>query len=157
MIKIIKANTIELITQAKTLFIEYAESLNFNLCFQNFNAELESFPDQYSSPTGNLLLALSDNKAIGCVGIRYFEKDVCEMKRLYVKPKYRGKNAGKELAVSAIKSGRALGYKYMRLDTLSSMEIANHLYKLLGFMEISPYRNNPIDGAIYMELDLRRL
>ena len=127
MIKIIEANTNEQIIKAKSLFIEYAKSLNFNLCFQNFDAELENFPDQYSSPTGSLLLALDENEAIGCVGIRYFEKGICEMKRLYVKPKDRGKKAGKELALSAIKSAKALGYEYMRLDTLSSMENANHL------------------------------
>jgi putative acetyltransferase len=155
MIGIIEANTNELITQAKRLFLEYAESLDFDLCFQNFNNELNDFPSQYSPPTGNLLLSFSENEAIGCVGIQCFEKDICEMKRLYVKPEYRGKGAGKELAVSAIKSGKALGYEYMRLDTLSSMETANQLYKSLGFIEIDPYRDNPIDGAIYMELNLK--
>ena len=157
MTKIIEANTHDLIVQAKNLFKEYAESLDFDLCFQNFNAELENFPDQYSTPTGNLLLALDINEVIGCVGIRYFEKCICEMKRLYVKPKGRGKKAGKELAVSAINSAKALGYEYMRLDTISSMENANKLYRSLGFIEIEPYRKNPIDGAIYMELDLKRL
>ena len=155
MIGIIKANTSELITQAKSLFLEYAESLSFDLCFQNFDNELEDFPSQYSPPTGNLFLCFFKNEAIGCVGIRYFEKDICEMKRLYVKPEYRGKGVGKELAISAIKSGKELGYEYMRLDTLSSMETANQLYKSLGFIEIDPYRDNPIDGAIYLELNLK--
>ena len=154
MMRIIETNTDELITQAKSLFLEYAESLDFSLCFQNFDNELEHFQSQYSPPTGNLFLAFSENEAIGCVGIRYFKQDICEMKRLYVKPEYRGKKAGKELAVSAIKSGKELGYEYMRLDTLSSMETANQLYKSLGFIEIKSYRDNPIDGAIYMELNL---
>lgn len=154
MIRIIEANTDESIAQTKSLFLEYAESLDFSLCFQNFDNELENFPNQYSPPTGNLFLALSENDPIGCVGVRSFEKDICEMKRLYVKPEYRGKGAGKELAVSAIKSGKELGYEYMRLDTLSSMETANQLYKSLGFIQIKSYRDNPIDGAIYMELNL---
>lgn len=155
--RIIEANTNELIMQAKSLFLEYAESLDFDLCFQNFDNELENFPSQYFPPTDSLFLALSEKEAIGCVGIRYFEKDICEMKRLYVKPEYRGQKAGKELAVSAIKSGKALGYEYMRLDTLFSMETANRLYRSLDFIEINPYRDNPIDGAIYMELNLKRL
>ncbi len=157
MMRIIEANTDELIIQVKSLYLEYAESLDFDLCFQNFDNEMEDFPNHYSPPTGNLLLALSENEPMGCVGVRFFEKDICEMKRLYIKPEYRGKKAGKELAVSAIKSGKALGYGYMRLDTLSSMETANQLYKSLGFIEIDPYRDNPIDGAIYMELNLKRL
>jgi len=154
MIRIIEANTDESIAQTKSLFLEYAESLDFSLCFQNFDNELANIPSQYSPPNGHLFLALSENEPIGCVGVRSFEKDICEMKRLYVKPEYRGKGAGKELAVSAIKSGKELGYEYMRLDTLSSMETANQLYKSLGFIEIKSYRDNPIDGAIYMELNL---
>ena len=154
MITIIEANTDELIAQAKSLFLEYAEALDFSLCFQNFDKELDNFPIQYSPPTGDLLLALSENDAIGCVGIRHFEKGICEMKRLYVKPQYRGKKVGKELAVSAIRSGKKLGYECMRLDTLSSMQTANNLYASLGFTEIDPYRDNPMDGAIYMELNL---
>ena len=157
MIKIIEANSDELIAQTKSLFLEYAESLDFSLCFQNFDNELENFPSQYSPPTGNLFLALSENEPIGCVGVRSIEKDICEMKRLYVNPGYRRKGAGKELTISAIKSGKALGYEHMRLDTLSSMEGANQLYKSLGFIEIDPYRDNPIAGAIYMEMNLRRL
>ncbi len=147
MIRIIEANTDELITQAKSLFLEYAASLDFSLCFQNFDNELENFPIQYSPPTGSLYLALSENEAIGCVGVRRFEKNICEMKRLYVRHEFRGRKAGNLLAVSAIKSGKTLGYEYMRLDTLSSMETANQLYKSLGFIKIEPYRDNPINGG----------
>jgi ribosomal protein S18 acetylase RimI-like enzyme len=154
MIRIIEANTHELITQAKSLFLEYTETLDFSLCFQNFDNELENFTSQYSPPAGNLFLALFENDPIGCVGVRYFEKDICEMKRLYIRSEFRGKGTGKKLAVSAIESGKALGYDYMRLDTLSSMETANQLYKSLGFVEIDPYRDNPIRGAIYMEMKL---
>jgi ribosomal protein S18 acetylase RimI-like enzyme len=156
MIDIVKANTDERIAQAKALFQEYAESLGFDLCFQNFDVEMDRFPDQYSPPRGGLFLALSQNRPIGCVGVRYFDEGICEMKRLYVRPAFRGKHAGRNLAVAAIEAGKTLGYKQMRLDTLRSMERANQLYKTLGFVEIEPYRKNPLDGAIYFELRLER-
>jgi len=157
MIEIVQANTDELIAKAKEIFQEYAESLGFDLCFQDFDAELDSFPLQYSPPAGYLFLALSESQPIGCVGLRYFEKGICEMKRLYVRPNFREKNAGRKLSEAAIKAGKTLGYKRMRLDTLPSMEIANHLYKSLGFIEIEPYRHNPLEGVIYLELNLERL
>jgi putative acetyltransferase len=157
MIEIVQANTDELIAKAKELFQEYAESLGFDLCFQNFNAELDSFPKHYSPPAGCLFLALSQSQPIGCVGLRYFEKGICEMKRLYVRPNFREKNAGRQLAEAAIKAGKTLGYERMRLDTLPSMEIAHQLYKSLGFVEIGPYRHNPIEGVLYLELRLKRL
>lgn len=157
MAEIVRANTNKLVAEAKELFQEYAESLGFDLCFQNFDAELDSFPAQYSPPTGDLFLALSESQPIGCVGIRFLEEGICEMKRLYVRPNFRGNNAGTELSEAAIKAAKTLGYKRMRLDTLSSMEIANRLYKSLGFVEIEPYRHNPIEGAIYLELNLKRL
>jgi len=155
MIEIVEANTDELITKAKELFQEYAESLGFDLCFQNFNAEMDGFPKQYSPPTGCLFLALSETQPIGCVGLRYFKKGICEMKRLYVRPDFRGRKAGRLLAEAIIKAGKVIGYEIMRLDTLPSMESANVLYKSLGFRQIEPYRHNPIKGAIYMELSLR--
>lgn len=156
MIKIVEANTNDLIAKAKELFQEYAESLGFDLCFQNFEQELDDyFPGQYSPPMGRLFLALSDNQPIGCVGLRYFDKGVCEMKRLYVRPDFRGKKAGRLLAEATLKAAKVIRYEIMRLDTLPSMESANILYKSLGFRQIEPYRHNPIKGAIYMELNLR--
>ncbi|MBW2486934.1 MAG: GNAT family N-acetyltransferase [Deltaproteobacteria bacterium] len=153
----VRANTDELIAEAKELFKEYAESLGFDLCFKKFDAELECFPVQYSPPSGDLSLALSERQPIGCVGVRFLEEGICEMKRLYVKPNFRGSNAGKDLCEAAIQGGKILGYERMRLDTLPSMEIANRLYKTLGFVEIEPYRHNPLEGAIYLELNLTRL
>jgi putative acetyltransferase len=155
MIEIVEANTDDLITKAKDLFQKYAESLGFDLCFQNFDQELDDFPGQYSPPMGRLFLALSENQPIGCVGLRFFEKGVCEMKRLYVRPDFRGRKAGRLLAEATIKAGKIIRYEIMRLDTLPSMENANILYKSLGFRQIEPYRHNPIKGAIYMELNLR--
>ena len=155
MIEIIEANRDDLIKTAKELFQEYAESLGFDLCFQNFDQELHDFPSQYSPPMGRLFLALSKNLPVGCVGLRFFKEGVCEMKRLYVRSNFRGKKAGRLLAEATIKAGKGVGYKFMRLDTLPSMESANSLYKSLGFRKIKPYRHNPIKGAIYMELDLQ--
>jgi putative acetyltransferase len=155
MIEIIEANTDDFIAKAKELFQEYAGSLGFDLCFQNFDQELDDFPGQYSPPMGCLFLALSENQPIGCVGLRSFQKGVCEMKRLYVRPDFRARKAGRLLAEAAIKAGKAIGYEIMRLDTLPSMVGANILYKSLGFREIEPYRHNPMKGAIYMELNLR--
>ena len=157
MAEIVRANTDGLIAQAKELFQEYAESLGFDLCFQDFDAELDTFPVQYSPPTGDLLLALSESQPIGCVGVRFLEKGICEMKRLYVRPNFRGDNAGRELSEAAIEAGKILGYERMRLDTLPSMEIANRVYKSLGFVEIDSYRHNPLEGAIYLELNLKGL
>ena len=154
MIEIVEANTDDSIAEARELFQEYAESLGFDLCFQNFDQELDDFPGQYSPPMGRLFLALSENQPIGCVGLRSFEKGVCEMKRLYVRLDFRGRKAGRLLAEATIKAGKVIRYEIMRLDTLPSMESANILYKSLGFRQIESYRHNPIKGAIYMELNL---
>ena len=156
MIEILEANTDDLIAIAKELFQEYAESLGFDLCFQNFARELDYFPGQYSAPAGRLYLARYGNQVIGCVGLRYFEKGICEMKRLYVRPNFRGKQAGRALAEASIRAAADIGYDCMRLDTLPSMESAYKLYRSLGFGPIEPYRHNPIEGAIYMELKLKR-
>ena len=155
MIEIVEANTVDLIAKVKELFQEYAESLGFDLGFQGFDQELDNFPGQYSPPMGRLFLALSENQPMGCVGLRSFEKGLCEIKRLYVRPDCRGRKAGRLLAEAAIKAGKDMGYEIMRLDTLPSMESANILYKSLGFRQIEPYRHNPIKGAVYMELNLR--
>ncbi len=156
MIEIVEANTDELIAQAKELFQEYAESLGFDLCFQNFNAEMDSFPKQYSPPTGCLFLALSETQPIGCVGLRYFKKGICEMKRLYVRPAFRGRGLGKDLANAVIRAAREIGYAVMKLDTLPSMSAAIGLYECFGFVETDAYRYNPIEGTKYMELDLAK-
>ncbi|MBW1998420.1 MAG: GNAT family N-acetyltransferase [Deltaproteobacteria bacterium] len=154
MITIVEASSDELIAAVKGLFMEYADSLGFDLSFQNFDDEMKGFPGQYSPPVGCLYVALADDQPIGCVGVRRFEEGICEMKRLYVRPGFRGKKAGTLLAEAAMRWARAAKYKTMRLDTVSSMVRANDLYKALGFKETSPYRENPVEGAIFMELDL---
>ena len=110
---------------------------------------------QYASPTGCLFLAFEEKEPVGCVGLRLFEKKICEMKRLYVKPEFRNLKIGKLLVEAVINEARLLNYEAMRLDTLDSMQRANILYKSFGFKQIEPYRHNPIEGAIYFELSLK--
>jgi ribosomal protein S18 acetylase RimI-like enzyme len=154
MLKIIRVERKENIEIVKKLFLEYASSLGFNLCFQNFDRELEDLPGDYSPPKGCLLLAIYDEKVVGCVALRPITDTICEMKRLYVKPEFRGKGIGRKLATEIIEEARKIGYKYMRLDTIPSMKEAISLYYSLGFKEIDPYRYNPIEGAMFMELKL---
>jgi len=155
MIKIVEANTKEFIENAKELIREYAQSLEFDLGFQDFDKEMENFPEQYTLPQGCLYVAMDENQPIGCVAIRDLGQGICEMKRLYVKPYFRGLKAGKLLAEVVIKAARNMGYDYMRLDTVPSMKHANILYNNLGFKQIAPYRFNPIEGATFFELSLK--
>jgi ribosomal protein S18 acetylase RimI-like enzyme len=154
MIQIVKANTETLVENAKELIREYAQSLEFDLGFQDFDKEMENFPGQYAPPRGCLYVALDANQPIGCVALRNLGQGVCEMKRLYVKPNSRGQKVGKLLAEVVIKTARDMGYDHMRLDTIPSMKQANMLYSTLGFKQIAPYRFNPIEGATFFELNL---
>ena len=155
MIKIISAESNEHLSIVRELFIEYATSLGFSLCFQDFDKELAELPGEYAPPNGCLLLALDDTDAIGCVALRKLDEGICEMKRLYVKPSGRGNGLGKLLVKAVIDEAIKIGYKKMRLDTVPKMKEAITLYRLIGFNEIEPYRENPIEGALYMELDLK--
>ena len=154
MLEIIEALLDKDIGIIRELFEEYASSLNFNLCFQNFDEELKNLPGEYASPSGSLLLALYEGSPAGCAGLRKISDNICEMKRLYVRDNFRGNQIGKALAKRIIANAKNAGYKKMRLDTVPSMLAAQRLYKSLGFHEISSYRLNPIEGAIYMELNL---
>jgi ribosomal protein S18 acetylase RimI-like enzyme len=154
MIKIITANNNELILKTKELFLEYASSLGFDLSFQDFDQEMATFPAQYAPPQGRLFLARYGHDIVGSVGLRPLDRGKCEMKRMYVKPKYRRQGVGKALAQTIIDEARSIGYAHMRLDTIPSMKAAFSLYTSLGFKEIEVYRFNPIDGARFMELKL---
>jgi GNAT superfamily N-acetyltransferase len=140
---------------ARELFIEYANSLGISLGFQNFDHELRTLPGDYTPPTGRLLLAYLDDAPVGCVALHRFKDDVCEMKRLYVRPEARGHALGRMLVERLIKEARAIGYTRMRLDTIEPiMTRAVLLYRDMGFEEILAYRENPMQGALYFELKL---
>ncbi len=155
MATIVQAKSDADVGEAQALFLEYACSLDFSLCFQGFDDELTQLPGCYAPPSGRLLLALVDGAVAGCVGLRDLGDGACEMKRLYVRPAHRGLGLGRLLAEAAITQARAIGYARMRLDTLPSMAAARVLYGELGFSDIPPYYHNPVDGAEYKELILR--
>jgi ribosomal protein S18 acetylase RimI-like enzyme len=154
-VQIIEAESSETIEAARVLFQEYASTLDFDLSFQHFDHEMRTFPVQYSSPSGCLLVAYEDESPTGCVGLRKLDEDICEMKRLYVRPRFRGRGIGRALVINVINKGGKLGYGRMRLDTVPSMQEAIALYESFGFKPIPPYRHNPIPGALYFELELR--
>ena len=139
----------------RQLFQEYADSLDIDLCFQNFAQELAELPGKFAPPAGCLLLATVEGYAAGCVAIRPHQAGICEMKRLYVRPSYRKLGLGRELAERVIQEAHHIGYARMRLDTISPlMDQAIALYRGLGFEEIQPYCHNPFPGALFMELQL---
>lgn len=140
---------------ARELFTEYARSLDFNLCFQDFAAELQRLADMYAPPGGCLLLAFDgDGQPSGCVALRTWGPGIGEMKRLYVRPEARGTGLGRILTEKILAEARRLGFTRVRLDTVPSMTSAIALYRSLGFREVPPYRENPIAGALYLELGL---
>jgi GNAT superfamily N-acetyltransferase len=143
------------VAQARELFLEYAQSLGFSLCFQNFDKELAELPGDYAPPEGRLLLAEFEGQLAACVALHKLDPAICEMKRLYLRPQFRGKGLGRALAGRIIAEARQIGYQRMRLDTVEPvMKDAVAMYRKLGFKQIAPYRPNPIAGAMYMELEL---
>lgn len=152
-IDLIPATLPEHIEQVRALFLEYGESLGFSLCFQSFDEELKNLPGAYAPPSGRLLLARSADQAAGCIALRKLDTGICEMKRLYVRPDYRGLGLGRMLVERLIAEARAIGYERMRLDTIASaMQDAIALYRRMGFQEIAPYSSIPIESALWMEL-----
>ena len=156
-VQLLQAELPEQIAEARNLFLEYGQSLGFSLCFQNFEEELKTLPGAYALPDGRLLLARysASERAAGCIALRKLDAGICEMKRLYVRPEYRGSGLGRLLAERLIAEARAIGYERMRLDTVASvMQDAIALYRRIGFVEIAPYSSIPIESALWMELAL---
>lgn len=144
--------------QVRTLFREYATALGVDLCFQNFDAELANLPSEYAPPRGALLLAWVAGEPAGCCALRPLDSvdyaNACEMKRLYVRPQFRGMGLGRRLVETVLDQARAAGFACVLLDTLDDMEAARALYDELGFEDIAPYYYNPIAGAHYLKATL---
>lgn len=156
LLTIVDAAAVDEVLMVRCLFEEYAASLGIDLCFQGFEQELAGLPGSYAPPQGRLLLAWEGGQTAGCIALRPLEPGSCEMKRLYVRPAFRGHGIGRVLVDRIIQAARQAGYRLMRLDTLPSMTAALALYRRLGFREIAPYYENPVEGAVFLELQLDR-
>lgn len=153
---LIQTETVNQIEQARLLLREYADWLQIDLCFQNFGEELANLPGEYVPPAGRLLLAYEDSQLAGCVALRRVDQSICEMKRLFLREEFRGRGLGRQLIEAIMREAKQIGYERLRLDTLPpKMNDAIALYRSYGFKEIMPYYDNPVTGAIFMELDLR--
>ena len=145
--QVVPAHEADLVPQVRRLFLEYAESLGFDLCFQGFKEELAGLPGAYAPPRGRLYLANVGNKFVGCIGLRPIDKRVGEMKRLYVKPALRGHGIGRALVYQLVMDARQIGYERMYLDTIETMTEAMTLYRSVGFEECEPYSYHPVPGT----------
>jgi ribosomal protein S18 acetylase RimI-like enzyme len=152
--RILTADTPQQIEQVRSLFREYADATGACECFQGFAEEVAKLPGCYAAPTGHLLLAEVGFRPAGCVALRKLDSHIGEMKRLYVRPEFRGRKLGREMAHAIIEEARRLGYQAVRLDTLPSMAAARRLYQSLGFRAIPRYNDNPGEGVVYLELKL---
>jgi putative acetyltransferase len=150
-----RASTAEDIARARALFVEYAQWLKVDLCFQGFAEELQALPGAYAPPRGRLLLAGPEHDAFGCIALRPLGAGaVAEVKRMYVRPAHRGARWAYRMAETLIAEARAIGYRELKLDTLDWMSAARALYARLGFRECAAYYDNPLAGVVYMSLDL---
>lgn len=146
--------TIEELEEVKNIFIEYSEFLQVDLCFQDFEHELQTLHEIYSPPKGCIILAKQNDRTVGCVALKPIDKGVCEMKRLYVRQEARGTGLGRKLVKELIAFAKKSAYKSMKLDTVSKLKEAIQLYRSLGFIETTPYVYNPLSDVLYLELKL---
>jgi len=153
-IRITEARWPEDYAAVESIFREYVASLSEDITFQDFEAEFAGLPGKYARPGGAVLIAWDGAQAAGAVAYRMVEPGVCEMKRLYVRPAFRGRDIGRELAEELIDDARRAGYRTMLLDTLASMQSARALYRALGFRPVEAYYDNPLPGTMYMARDL---
>ncbi len=153
-VKWFQAASPEELAMALELFREYGAIADFGVCFKGFEEEVDSLPGMYAPPEGRLLLAEVDGKAAGCIGLRKMEPGVCEIRRLYVRPQFRGQRLGRTLAEAIIAQAREAGYRTARLGTLPVMKEAIALDQSFGFQRVAPYKASALDGEIYMELKL---
>ena len=154
MAEIIPVTTLEQLELFRALCFEYAEWLKFDMSFQGFQEEMAGLPGDYAAPRGQILLAMDQGQAVGCVAVRPLKDGVCEMKRLFVQPSQRGKGTGRALAAAIIAEGRRLGYRTMMLDSVDWLREALTLYLSFGFQNCEAYRHNPLIGAVFLKLDL---
>lgn len=155
MLSIDEVRSSDELLQTRSLFEEYAAALEVDLGFQGFEEELATLPGSYARPEGRLLLASCDGQVAGCVALRRLVGDTCEMKRLYVRPQFRDRGVGRSLVERIISEAGQAGYARMRLDSLPSMAAAITLYRQLGFRDIPAYRDNPVPGSTFLELQLK--
>ena len=142
---------------ARTLFKEYEQSIGVSLCFQNFDHELANLPGDYAPPSGRLLVIRVADQVAGCIALRKVDDNTCEMKRLYLRPGFRGRRLGEPIVANVIHEAKTIGYLKMRLDTMPGrMDQAIKLYRSIGFKEIPAYYNSPFTDTLYMELDLTK-
>jgi len=157
-LEFLQAEAPEPMKAVRELFEEYARSLHVDLCFQNFAADVAWLPGDYAPPGGCLVLLRCDGVDAGCGALRSLVdcdySNACEMKRVYLRPRFRGIGLGRQLTIHLMDQARSLGYSTLLLDTLDDMESARGLYESLGFEEIPPYYFNPIPGAHYLKVDL---
>ena len=146
--------TIEELEEVKNIFIEYSEFLQVDLCFQDFEKELQTLHKVYSPPKGCIILAKQNDKTVGCIALKPIGDGVCEMKRLYVRPEARGEGLGRKLVEELIIFAKKSAYQSMKLDTVAKLKEAIHLYRSLGFTETTPYVYNPLGDVLYFELKL---
>ncbi|MBI4166296.1 MAG: GNAT family N-acetyltransferase [Acidobacteria bacterium] len=151
---VIQAESPEEIARVRELFREYGAIPDFCECFTGFQEETQGLPGMYAPPEGRLLLAYMNGEAAGCIGLRKMEPGYCEIRRLYVRSRFRGRRLGRTLAEEIIIQARQAGYHTARLGTLPVMKEAIALYQSLGFSQAAPYKANALDGALYMELRL---
>lgn len=146
--------TIDELEEVREIFIEYAEFLQVDLCFQDFENELQTLHQVYFPPSGCIILAKEENQTLACIALKPIGEGICEMKRLYVRPQARGKAIGKQLVEELIEFAKKAGYKTMKLDTISSLKAAINLYQSKGFVKTEPYVYNPLSDVLYFELTL---